>query len=200
MLNQIKLDKGSVFWKESEIKRGDYLYKRDIGYVPDHDDMLEKLTAKEIIEFAAFAYQVPEAVFQERMNHLLDVFQLEHTAAPVQTFSRGMRKKVQMVSALISYPELLILDEPIAGLDPPMIYQLKRIIKSYTKEHKSVLVSTHDLSFAQEICDYMLVVHSGEMVATDKKEDVLKNYASFEQYFMEQIGDESKGLFVHDYT
>ena len=93
MLNQIKLDKGSVFWKESEIKRGDYLYKRDIGYVPDHDDMLEKLTAKEIIEFAAFAYQVPEAVFQERMNHLLDVFQLEHTAAPVQTFSRGMRKK-----------------------------------------------------------------------------------------------------------
>lgn len=199
ILNQVRVDQGKFKWKGNRIHPLDYKYKRGIGYVPDHDHMLERLTPKEIIEFSGYTYQLSDKVVQHRMKHLLEVVRLQNTNGLVQSFSRGMRKKVQLVSALLPYPDLLILDEPVAGLDPQMIFNLKNIINHYTDENRSVLVSTHDLAFAQETCDYLLIMHEGELIAIDHTKRILENYQSVEEFFLQLTQNKtSMEIFIDD--
>lgn len=151
ILNFLDHDSGSITWKGNKINKNDSTYKKQIGYVPDDEVLLENLTPNEIIEFVGYAYGLTKSKINRSAQALYNLMQLEEVNLDVNGFSRGMRKKVQLVTALISNPELLILDEPIAGFDPNMIYLIKQLLMELREKEKGILISTHDLNFAKEL-------------------------------------------------
>lgn len=192
ILNKLRANEGSVYWKGEEVKKRDYLYKQNIGYVPDDNAVFEMLTITEIAEFVGTSYNVSLDTVRSRLAHLLNLTELEENNQLVGNFSRGMKKKVQFISAIISKPECLILDEPIAGLDPNMIYKLRRFIKEYVRKNDTTaIISTHDLPIAQDVCDYIYLVHKGELLYQASMEEIVERFGSLEQAFLQKTDQPS---------
>ncbi|PLR75316.1 hypothetical protein CU633_21780 [Bacillus sp. V3-13] len=190
LLNHMKSDKGSIRYNGTPLLSSkDFVsFKRNIGYVPDDEILLENLTPLEIIEFVSQAYEFSKSKALENAHQLFDLLELYDLNANVNFFSRGMKKKVQLVSALCTRPELLILDEPIAGFDPKVIYLLKKLFQALRDSGKGIFISTHDLNIANEICDRITMIHNGEVLLTGNKNEILAKYQtdSLEELFISQ--------------
>lgn len=186
ILSYHPIDQGTIIWKNKPIKFGDYEYKQEIGYIPDDETLLEYLTPNEIIEFIINAYRLDATQARSNAEHLFKLLDLQETNIIVNQFSRGMRKKVQLVSALIHHPKLLILDEPISGFDPTIISIMKDLLIELKNSGTSVVISTHDLSIANDIFDRVSVVKNGRIVLSSTKQELLKRNESL-SYVYSQI-------------
>lgn len=173
ILKLLKEDSGEITWKNENIKNI-MQYRRSIGYVPDDEVLLDNLTPMEIMEFVGFSYGLNRAMIMEKSCRIFEVLDLVKLNTNVNSFSRGMRKKVQLASAILSNPELLILDEPIAGFDPNMIFLLKQLFLELKRKGSSLLISTHDLNFASEICDKVTFIQDGQVLLTGNIKELLR--------------------------
>ncbi len=141
--------------------------KRRIGYVPDRPHLYERLTALEYMYFIAGLYRLPASKAEIRSIELLSLFGLgEKLDALVESFSHGMKQRLVMASVLLHEPALLIVDEPMVGLDPRGIRLLKDVLRAEAREHgRTVIFSTHTLIDAEEVCDVVAIIHRGRVVA-----------------------------------
>ncbi|KQU13091.1 hypothetical protein ASG65_12140 [Bacillus sp. Leaf13] len=183
ILGYFPIDSGKVIWSGKQVQFGEFKYKKEIGYVPDDETLLEYMTPNEIIEFIINAYKLDRKKARKNAEDLFELLDLKETKVLVNQFSRGMRKKVQLVSALIHNPKLLILDEPIAGFDPTMVTVLKDLLLELRKSGKGIIISTHDLTIAEGISDRVSVVKSGEIVASLTKSDFLEDYENLQNLY-----------------
>jgi len=183
ILSYYPIDSGQILWNGHNLTFGEYEYKKEIGYVPDDETLLDYLTPNEILNFIENSYRVNKDKSKEIAKNLFELLDLKETNTLVNQFSRGMRKKVQLVSALIHNPKLLILDEPIAGLDPTMIVVLKDLLKELRNKGKGIIVSTHDLAIAEEIGNEISIVKDGTVVASLSKENLEKEYGSLQNLY-----------------
>ena len=136
--------------------------KARLGFVPDRPFLYERLTAREFLDFVAALYDVPPALAQERAAAMFERFELASAAdALIETYSLGMRQKVSVVAALIHDPPLLMLDEPLQGLDPQAARALKDVLRERVARGFGVLVSTHLLEVAERLCDRVVILHHG---------------------------------------
>ena len=136
------------------------------GFVPDRPHIYEKLTGAEFLEFVAGLYGVPPHDARERRTQLLEMFDLADWANElVETYSHGMKQRVVMAAALIHAPRLLVLDEPLVGMDPRGARLLKTTLRQLARSGATIFVSTHSLGLVEELCDRIAIIVHGKLEA-----------------------------------
>jgi ABC-2 type transport system ATP-binding protein len=144
--------------------------RKRVGYLPETVPVYNDMTALEYLKFMADLRKIPES--EERAYETLERVNLQDRAnSYIGNFSKGMRQRIGLAQALIHRPEVLILDEPTIGLDPAQVVEMRNVIKEIGKD-RTVLLSTHILSEAQQICDRVLIINKGKIVAEDTPENL----------------------------
>ncbi len=141
--------------------------KAKIGFIPDRPYLYEKLTGMEFLRFIARIYRVPAETFEAKARENLERFGLSDWAHDlIEAYSHGMRQRLIMASALIHDPEVIIVDEPMVGLDPPAVLLVKRIFRESAEKGVTLFMSTHSLGVAQDVCHRIGIIHRGRLIAT----------------------------------
>src|SRR5258708_6554893 len=140
--------------------------KRRMAFVPDFPFLYEKLTPREFFRFIGQLFAMSEPRLQSNLRELIGRFNLEDYAdKPIEGLSHGTRQRVAIVSALLHDPEAFIIDEPMVGLDPQHARVVKDILKERARAGMSVLLSTHQLSVAEEMADRIGIMHQGRFIS-----------------------------------
>ena len=159
--------------------------KRMIGFVPDGADLFDRLTGIEYLNFMADIFDVSAADRRTRMEKYLELFELTDAAGnQIRSYSKGMRQKIATIGALIHDPQILILDEPMMGLDPRASYLLKEEMKHQCELGKTVFFSTHVLDVAEKLCDRIAIIKGGKLIRAGTMDEV-KGDESLEDVFLE---------------
>ncbi|OYT47353.1 hypothetical protein B6U79_04230 [Candidatus Bathyarchaeota archaeon ex4484_231] len=163
----LKMDKGYVKVNGYDITEEPYEYKKHVGYVPETVALPDYLTLEEFLIYSGKIRGVSNDDIKRRIDFYLRVFDLEGKRKTLLLLlSRGMKQKVAMASALIHDPELLILDEPLVGIDPAGQHRVKELFNERIKENKTVFISTHMLDTAERMCGRVAIIHKGRNVAS----------------------------------
>lgn len=164
------------------------LYARgQLGYLPELSYLHPFLTAEETVKYYAGLCSLPRGVAADRTRQLLKMVGLEAVAKrAVGSFSKGMSRRVALASALVGKPKLLILDEPTSGLDPVSTKEVKTLVSQLAKGGMSVLMTSHLLSDAGDVCDRVAILNHGKVVADGRVSEL---GTSLEDYFLDKIGD-----------
>jgi len=139
--------------------------KRVLGYVPDQPYLYDKLTGREFLQFVGQMYGMPDDDIQAAMDVQLANFELEAFIDQLtENYSHGMKQRVTFASALLHEPSVLVVDEPMVGLDPRSARRVKEVFSDYAKAGNTVFMSTHTLAIAEQIADRIGVIHHGQML------------------------------------
>lgn len=194
----IKKDKGIIRFKNITISEYDFEYKKFIGWMFENPLYFEKLSVKEYLEFVATMYNLSTKEINDRINELLDFFNLTNERNNwIETYSAGMKKKVSLAAAIIHKPELLILDEPLEGIDPMSAKHIKDLLKRMKKKGLTIFLSSHNLYMIEDLCDEVAIINKGKLVYQSKTSDIRKKikndvsketYSSLEEIFLDIVG------------
>ena len=201
----IKLLAGLLKPNEGTIEIGGYDVQRDpqkvkgiIGYIPDKPFIYEKLTGGEFLDFIAELYQVNEDFVKEKREELLNLFAIKDFENElVESYSHGMRQKLVITAALIHNPKVIIVDEPMVGLDPKGMRQVKEMFKQLTKSGVTIFMSTHTMSVAQEMCHRIGIINKGKLIALGNMNDLQKQAqvsSGLEDVFLQLTSSETHVL------
>lgn len=158
-----------------------------LGYLPELSYLHPFLTARETLKYYAGLNDLPSKVANKRSSELLKMVKLEDVAdRPVAGFSKGMARRVALASALIGKPELLVLDEPTSGLDPVSTKEVKTLIKALSQGGMTILMTSHLLADAEDVCDRVAILNHGHKVADGKVSEL---GGSLEEFFLAKVGD-----------
>ena len=159
--------------------------KRRIGYVPEAAALFESLTGQEFLELMGRLQDVPEERLQFRIGRFLEQFGLrDDRLRPLDGYSKGMRQKVLLSAALLHNPDVVLLDEPLSGLDVNAGLMVRDLVAALAAEGKAILYSSHVLDVVERVCDRALIIHEGHLIA-DGSLDALK--ASTERGSLEDV-------------
>ena len=143
------------------------------GYVPDRPYLYGKLTGREFLYFCADLYSVPTEEAEERIDALLAEYNLgEWQNELIDSYSHGMKQRIAMCAALVHDPKVLIIDEPMVGLDPHGARMLKDSMREYAEKGKSIFLSTHSLNVAQEVSHRVAILHKGTILTTGTVDEI----------------------------
>ena len=167
--------------------------KSVIGYVPDHYALYEKLTGREYVNYIADIYDVSREDRTERIEKHIKMFELQGSIDnPIKTYSHGMKQKITIMAALVHEPKLWILDEPLTGLDPNSIFQVKECMKQHAAKGNIVFFSSHIIDVVERICNRITIIKKGKILVTRDVADIEKE-CPLEEYYMKMIGDAPEG-------
>jgi ABC-2 type transport system ATP-binding protein len=173
-----------------DIQKNPVEAKRLLGYVPDHPFLYDKLTGREFMKFVAGLYQIPDDYYNEHCERLLEMYEIAKVADQlIEDYSHGMRQKLSFASCFLHRPKVVIVDEPWVGLDPKNIRFVKDYLKEKTRsEGLTVFMSTHTLSIAEEIADYIGIINQGRVLARGSVAEIKalnQSETSLEEVFLE---------------
>lgn len=161
--------------------------KSKIGFIPDRPYLYEKLTGMEFLRFTADLYGVDEDAFLRKAREKLEMFSLtDWSDELIESYSHGMKQRLVMAAALLHDPEVIIVDEPMVGLDPVAINMVKDLFQRLAKQGVTVFMSTHTLKVAEDVCDRIGIIHKGSLIALGTTED-LKRDAHAAEADLEQV-------------
>ena len=161
--------------------------KSKIGFIPDRPYLYEKLTGMEFLKFVADLYGVDSDIFSKKAEQHLKMFSLLDWADElIESYSHGMKQRLIMAAALLHDPEVIIVDEPMVGLDPVAIIMVKDLFRNLAKQGVTIFMSTHTLKIAEDICDRIGIIHKGHLIATGTTED-LQRKAQISDADLEQV-------------
>ena len=156
-------------------------YKKQFSYVPDNPELFDNYSGYEYINFLADIYGIDEQTRKERLDYYLEFFDIRMAMGDqIETYSHGMAQRLALIGALINDPDLLILDEPMVGLDAKSAYNLKNILRQRAKDGKSIFFSTHVMSVAQELCDRIAIINKGKIIALGTFDEI-KNQSNHKE-------------------
>lgn len=164
--------------------------KSKIGFIPDRPYLYEKLTGMEFLKFVADLYGVDSDIFSKKAGQHLKMFSLlDWSNELIESYSHGMKQRLIMAAALLHDPEVIIVDEPMVGLDPVAIMMVKDLFRNLAKQGVTIFMSTHTLKIAEDICDRIGVIHRGHLIAIGTTEDLQREAqvttdADLEQVFL----------------
>jgi ABC-2 type transport system ATP-binding protein len=181
---------GQIVIDGDDIARDPVRVKRKIGLIPDRPFLYEKLTGIEFLQFTADLFELNQADFENKAREWLNLFGLWDRANElIEAYSHGMKQRLIMSAALLHDPRLLIVDEPMVGLDPRGIKMVRNLFRQLAKTGVTVFMSTHTLSLAEEICDRIGIINSGKLIATGTIAELQSaarlGQANLEQAFLE---------------
>lgn len=168
--------------------------KRQIGFVPDHYALYEKLTGREYINYIADLYEVSSAERAERINSMVERFELGGAFDnQIKTYSHGMKQKIAIMAALVHNPRVWILDEPLTGLDPNSIFQVKECMREHAAAGNIVFFSSHIIDVVERICDKISIIKKGKILLSKSLSEIEASGVTLEQFYMATINDDNWG-------
>ncbi len=162
-----------------DINRRPLEAKARLGFIPDRPFVYDKLTGAEFLRFAAALYGQEGAVVERRIDELLELFELSRWKNELtESYSHGMRQKLIISGALVHRPEVIVVDEPMVGLDPRSARLLKDLFRQFVNRGGTVLMSTHTLEVAETMCDRIAILHGGRIVASGNMSELQEQTSS----------------------
>ena len=186
---------GDVLWRGKSIFDDLPAYRKQLGYVPEEPFLYTHLTAPEYLRLVGGLRGVDDTILERKIEQFLKLFGLEDDQySTLSAFSKGMRQKVMLASALLHNPELIILDEPFSGLDVSAALMLRSVIRSLAEEGRTILMSSHVIEVVEQMCTDVVILSDGIVVAHDRVDRLrgLQHDQSLEHVFVK--------LAVHENT
>ncbi len=194
MAGLLKPTAGTITLGGFDITQDPVSAKSLLGYIPDRPFIYEKLTGREYLQFIADLYAVDSALAEERTEQFLEFFDLsDFSDELIEGYSHGMKQKLIISGAIIHDPKVVVVDEPLVGLDPKGARQVKQLFLDLCRKGVTVFMSTHSLGIAEAMCHRIGIIQKGEVVALGSVEE-LRNVAQnahgdLEDIFLEITGD-----------
>ena len=162
------------------------LAKANIGYVPDHYALYEKLTGRQYVNYIADLYGISKEERNTTIEKYVKLFELQGAFDnQIKTYSHGMKQKITIISALVHSPKVWILDEPLTGLDPTSIYQVKECMKQHAEAGNIVFFSSHLIDVVESVCTRVAIIKKGHILDVSDLSEIKKN-GTLEQYYLDR--------------
>ena len=162
---------GHVFYQGQNVSADPIAFRQRLGYVPEEPNLYGYLTGLEYLQLAGGLRGLPEDRVTARANRLLELLYLEDARwLPISNYSKGMKQRVLIAAALLHDPDVLIFDEAQSGLDITNSLLFRNILRELAAQGKAVLYISHVLEFVEKVCDHIVVIHKGKIVADDSVE------------------------------
>lgn len=185
----LRPDSGRILIGGHDIVREPVKAKSVFGYVPDKAFLYEKLSAREFMIFTSSLYGVPKKEAADRIDEMLDLFEIRDVEDElIEGFSQGMRQRLVFASALVHNPSALLVDEPFVGLDPFGVRTLKEVIRVLSGKGVSVLLATHSLHIAEELCHRVGFINKGSLTSVRDHKEISGLEGGLEGLFMKISG------------
>jgi ABC-2 type transport system ATP-binding protein len=197
MAGVLKPTEGRIIINGSDLSKDASAAKRCVGFIPDRPFVYEKLTGLEFLHLIAGLYRMDNVPsLSHRISELLELFELTQWQEElIESYSHGMKQRLVMCGALLHRPKVLIVDEPMVGLDPKAVRLVKDIFRDQGMQGTTIFMSTHSLEMAEEVCEEIAIIQAGQIIATGTAE-ALRHKAgvdgNLEQIFLKLT--EGKGL------
>ena len=175
MTGYLGATEGEVLINGHDILKEPEEAKKQIGYLPELPPLYMEMTVREYLEFVAELKGIAKNKREESINEvekMVKIWEVENRL--IRNLSKGYRQRVGLAQAVLGFPEIIILDEPSVGLDPKQIIEIRELIRQLAKKH-TVILSSHILAEVREVCDYILIISKGKMVASDTPENLERN-------------------------
>jgi ABC-2 type transport system ATP-binding protein len=165
--------RGEILYNGRNIKKTLYEYRTKLGYVPEEAAAYPYLSALDYLLLVGRLRRIPEKPLRSRLERFLELFDLKIAMdSPLSDYSKGMVQKVILASALLHDPDILILDEPLSGLDVETAMVIKNVLQKLSREGKTIFFSSHVLEVVEKICSRVIIIHQGRIVADDSVENL----------------------------
>ena len=193
-----KKDSGEVELFGKSIEDHDSTYKREIGFVLDEALYFDWMSVREYLRFVAKMYELVPKEIELRIGELLEFFDLaDKDDSPIETFSTGMKKKVSLAAAIIHKPKLIVLDEPLEGIDAVAASSIKESLTLMASRGATVLITSHVLDTVERFCSDVAIIHLGKILLQCKTAEIRtkakglgnQTFASLEELFVELVSD-----------
>ncbi len=185
----LPVEEGTISVCGYDAAKQSVLAKRQIGFVPDHYALYERLTGREYVNYIADLYEIPQKERDERLAEFLAIFEMQTAFDdPIYTYSHGMKQKVAIMAALVHNPKVWILDEPLTGLDPNSIYQVKECMRKHAAAGNVVFFSSHLIEVVERICDRIAIIRKGQIQCVRSVEEIEKD-STLEEFYLGVIGE-----------
>ncbi len=184
---------GQVFFEGRDVREDALSFRRRLGYVPEASSLYPFLSGLEYLMLVGRLRCLAEAPLRRRATELLELFGLRAAAnLPIAAYSKGMRQRTLLSAALLHNPDLLILDEPLSGLDVATVLIMKHLVRMLADRGRIVLYSSHLLDVVEKLCTRVIVLHDGRIVADDSVDNLrtLQQCSSLESAFASLVEDE----------
>lgn len=193
LLGLLKPDCGTILIDGQDVFKSNKI-KKNIGYIPDVPNLFDKLTGFEHLNFVSSLYGFNNIKDIQYIEELMELFEIEKDKDKIiSSYSKGMKQKISIISALIIRPQMLILDEPFTGLDPIVIQKFIKFLNNFINQEKRlVLLSTHDLHIVDDICTDSLIMKNGEVISNINLKCNKKNI--IQDIFLKQLGDSEESI------
>ena len=184
------ITEGSISVCGYDVKTQGVGAKSLIGFVPDHYALYENLTGREYLNYIADIYEVSKEDRDERLSRYITRFELTDSIDnKIKTYSHGMKQKVTIIAALVHDPKVWILDEPLTGLDPTSIYQVKECMREHASKGNIVFFSSHLIDIVEKLCDRIAIIKHGEIQAITTVKEIESGGKTLEEFYLDIIGD-----------
>jgi ABC-2 type transport system ATP-binding protein len=165
---------GSVIIDRIDMAEEPEKAKKRIGFIPDRPFLYEKLTGMEFLRFTADLYDIGDGEFREKSEKILKQFSLYHWGDElVESYSHGMKQRLIISAAILHDPKVIVVDEPMVGLDPAGSRMVKNLFRNLAKEGTTIFMSTHTLGMAEDVCDRIGIIHKGSLIATGTRQELM---------------------------
>ncbi len=182
-------DSGSIRVKGIDVKKEPLEAKRRMSYIPDTPELYPNLTGRSYLNFLADVYGVDLEKRDGLIEEYAETFEMRGAIDQfISSYSHGMKQKMAIMGALIHEPDLLIMDEPMVGLDPKSSFRLKEIMRDMCNEGRSVFFSTHVMEVAEQLCDRLAIIDRGRIRALGTMDEIralAEDGGSLEKIFLE---------------
>jgi len=170
----LKPTSGHITINGHDLAKAPEAAKASLGFIPDRPFIYEKLTAREFLRFHGGLYGMEAAEVEERAAEMLELFELGRWQGElVESFSHGMKQRLVMCAAFLHRPRAVLVDEPMVGLDPRGARLIKDIFRRMSQKGVAILMSTHTLEVAQEMCDRISIILRGQIIARGTVDELL---------------------------
>ena len=174
MTGYLGATEGEVLINGYDILKEPEMAKKSIGYLPELPPLYTDMTVIEYLTFVAELKKIKKAERQVAIEEVIQLVQIDDMRNRlIKNLSKGYRQRVGLAQAILGYPEVIILDEPMVGLDPKQIIEMRELIRELAKDH-TVILSSHILAEVREVCDHVLIISKGQLVASDTPENLEK--------------------------
>jgi ABC-2 type transport system ATP-binding protein len=192
LIGLLEPTQGQVLFQGKNIQHDLAGYRKQLGYIPEEANLYPYLTGYEYLELVGALRGMTQARLKIKIESLLELFSLfPHRHLSIGSYSKGMRQRILLISALMDNPEVLILDEPLSGLDVTSALIFKNLIQSLSAKGKIIFYCSHVLEVVEKVCSRLLILRKGQVIASGATEEVRERIgeSSLEQIFLNLVED-----------
>jgi ABC-2 type transport system ATP-binding protein len=182
--------RGQVTYDGEDVQENLAGYRKHLGYVPEEANLYPYLTGKEYLEMVATLRAIPAPRQKSRINDLLELFSLwPHRDIALGSYSKGMRQRILLIASLLDNPDVLILDEPLSGLDVTSALIVKSLVQALSAKGRAIFFCSHVLEVVEKICSWLIILRKGQVIAYGETSQVVESIgqSSLENTFLQLV-------------